>query len=169
VHRARDLGITAELEPLTYHAAELHLKDKAVPLTFDLQAQNWLESLRFVDGSGFKEVSHGKGRIFWISYPAELAQGLDPAASVYAYVLNAIGLASPFELRKPLSAGVLIFPTILEDSILYVMISDSAEDAQVDFVDHLSHAHVSLRLPSQRAALALIRRSDGEVRAKYGF
>jgi hypothetical protein len=169
VHRARDLGIAAAVEPLTYNAAEIRLKDKAVPLAFDLQAQSWLESLRFEDGSSLKELTRGKRRIFWTSYPAELAQGLEPAASVYAYVLNEIGLASPFELGKPLSPGVLIFPTILQDSILYVMISDAAENTEVDFVDHLSHAHVSLRLPSQRAALALIRRSDGKVQAKYGF
>jgi Beta-galactosidase len=169
VSRAHDLGLAAEIEPLTYSAAEIRLKDKAMLLSFDLQAQSSLESLRFKNGSSFTEFARGKGRIFWASYPVELAQGLDPAASVYSYVLNAIGLTCPFDLRKPLSPGVLIFPTVLQDSVLYVMVSDSAENAEVDFVDRVSHAHVSLRLPSQRAALALIRRSDGKVQARYGF
>jgi hypothetical protein len=169
ISRGRNLGVAAEVEPLTYHSAELRLRDKTVPLSFDLQAQSLLESMRFKDGSTFTTVSHGNGRIFWTSYPVELAQGLEAASSVYSFVLSAVGLTSPFDLRKPLSPGVLVYPTVLQDSILYVIVSDAAEDATIDFVDHLSNAHVSLRLPSQRAALALIRKSDGSLKAKYGF
>jgi hypothetical protein len=167
--RANTIGLRADLAPLTYHSAELRLKDKSIPLSFDLQAQTWFESLHFKDASTFAELPHGTGRIFWTSYPVELAEGAPPTADLYSYVLRAIGLTSPFELRKPLSPGVLIYPTVLQDSVLYIMLSDSADDTDIDFIDHVSRAHVSLRLRSQRAALVLIRKSDGTIKARYGF
>ena len=36
-----------------------------IPLAFGQEQQNWLHSLRFEDESTFKEIQHGKGRIFW--------------------------------------------------------------------------------------------------------
>lgn len=47
----------------------------AIPLSSDQEKQNLLESLRFGDGSTFKELSYGKGRIFWAAYLVELAEG----------------------------------------------------------------------------------------------
>jgi hypothetical protein len=49
------------------------------------------------------------------------------------------------------------------------MTSDSAEDAAIDLRDEKSGARVNLKLPAQRAAMALIDLKTKSVIAKYGF
>ena len=53
-------------------------------------------------------------------------------------------------------AGVLIYPMILEDSILYMMESEGAAATDIDLRDQLTGVHLTLRFPAQHAALALI-------------
>src|SRR5579864_3843913 len=118
VNRAAELISGAHAIPLTYHNAYVEPEDAAPmpslmrlhqsPLSFDLQAQSWLESLRFSDAS-FTELNHGKGRIFWAAEPVELAQGDQPTADVYLYVAGRVGLKPLYESPRPLSPGILIY------------------------------------------------------------
>ncbi|MCI0349604.1 MAG: hypothetical protein L0Z53_09290, partial [Acidobacteriales bacterium] len=71
--RASGLKLAAQAEPLTHRQAEIRLGKRSVPISFDQQKQSWLEWLHFGDGSSFKEISHGQGRIFWSANPVELA------------------------------------------------------------------------------------------------
>jgi hypothetical protein len=171
--RAAQLKLGAKTEPLTYHNATLKLSDRALPLSFDAQKQTWLDALHFNDGSTLKEIPYGKGRIFWAAYPVELAEGTGPAADLYAYVAGRLGLAPDFELlpelQSTLSSGVLIYPTVLEDSVMYVMVSDAAEDSKIDLRDKLTGVRLSLVLPAQHAAIAVIGKREKGVVAKYGF
>jgi len=167
--RAADVNLEAQLEPVTFHNAEVRIGQRTVPLTFDQNAQTWLEYLRFKDGATFEQISRGKGRIFWAAYPAELASNIDAAAAIYSAVLDELGIAPPFDLKRELSPGVLVYPVILEDATLYIIVSESPEDSEIDLVDKRCGSHIALRLPAQHAALALLRRSDGTVQAKYGF
>ncbi len=169
VARESDLKVDGYAEPLTYHAASILLKDREIPLGFNLTAQSALESLRFKDGSTLKEIAYGKGRVFWAAYPVELAEGLGPATELYKYVGERIGLKQAFALQSPLSPGVLVYPTVLDDSVLYVLVSDSADDANVDLRDNLTGARLTFKLKSQHAALALIDKQSKAVIAKYGF
>jgi len=169
VPRSADVKLDAQLEPLVYHNASLNLGGKVLPLSFDQQKQTWLDSLRFADGSTFKEIAYGKGRIFWASYPVELAEGSEAAAALYAHLASQLGISSQYELATSIPAGILIYPVVLEDSVMYVMESDSAEDANIDFRDKLTGAHVAFRLSSQHAALALIGKQAKSVIAKYGY
>jgi hypothetical protein len=179
VMRAADLKLQTQVEPITYRNATIQLpavplarvqsKDGAVTMSFDQQKQSWLDSLRFSDGSTFKEVSYGKGRIFWASYPAELAEGTKPAADLYTYVAGRLGITPMFELQSPLAPGVLIYPIELQDSVLYIMVSDSADNIKVDLRDRLTGVQVTLPLASQHAALAVIGKREKSVVAKYGF
>jgi hypothetical protein len=157
-----------EIEPLTFHSAEMQVAGQTVPLSFDLQKQSWLEVLRFSDGATLEQIAHGEGRIFWTAYPVELAEGPQAADVLYSYVLSQVGIQPPFELRQP-APGVLIYPTVLQDSVLYVLESESAEPTQIDLLDRVTGARLALTLPSQRAALALVRKANGAVAAKYGF
>ena len=157
------------MEPLVYHNASLNLGGKALPLSFDQQKQTWLDSLRFADGSTFQEIPDGKGRIFWAAYPVELAEGTAAAAALYAHVASKLGISTDYDLASAVPAGVLIYPVVLEDSVLYVMESDSADEAKIDLRDKLTGAHLALRLPAQHAALALIGKQTKSVVAKYGF
>jgi hypothetical protein len=169
VDRTAQLKLEAQTEPLTYHNARLQLKDRAPILSFDMQKQTWLGALQFNDGSTLQEMPYGKGRIFWAAYPVELAEGTQPAADLYAYVADLIGVTAVFEIQSPLSPGVLIYPTVLDDSVLYVMVSDAAEDAKIDLRDKLTGAQLSLLLPAQHAAIAVIGTREKGVVAKYGF
>ena len=169
VFRAAAVNLDAQVEPLTFHNAEVRIGNRTIPMTFDQNAQSWLESLRFKDGDTFKQTAHGKGRIFWVAYPLELAKDIDAAAAVYSAVLGELGIAPPFEMKHDLSTGVLIYPMALQDATLYVIASETAEDSNVDLIDKRSGGHLALHLPAQHAALALIRKSDGAVQAKYGF
>ena len=168
VWRTAELKAGVQIEPLTFHSAEMQAGNQTVPLSFDLQKQSWLEILRFADGTTLEQMAHGKGRIFWAAYPVELAEGPHAADALYSYVLSQVGIQPPFELRQP-APGVLIYPTVLQDSVLYVLESESAEPAKIDLRDRVTGVRLALTLPSQHAALALIRKSNGAVTAKYGF
>ena len=169
VNRTAKLEINGYTEPLNYHNAGLVLNGRAISLSFDQTKQSWLESLRFGDGSTLKEIVLGKGRIFWVAYPVELAEGSEGAAGLYKYVAGRLGLSPGFELQTQLSPGVLVYPTVLDDSVLYVMTSDSAEDAKIDLRDKVTGVRVTLQLPGGHAALALIGKRQKAVIAKYGF
>jgi hypothetical protein len=167
--RIEDLKLGAKTEPLVIHNAAVQLGEHVLELSFDQQKQSWLDMLRFDDGTTFKEVSYGKGRIFWAAYPVEMAEGSDAAASLYSYVAAKVGIAPLYDIRMPISPGVLVYAVVLEDSVMYVMESDSADDTNIDLRDKLTGTRVTFRLPAQRAALALVGKQAKAVLAKYGY
>jgi hypothetical protein len=167
--RTQDLGAQAHAEPLTYHNATIRIGDRASTLTFAQAQQNELESLRFKDGTTFKEIPHGKGRIFWASFPVELAEDLESAVVVYTYVTARLGIAPTFDSQSPIPPGVLVFPTVLADSIFYVFVSDSADDTAIQLRDQATGVQISFSLPAEHAAIALVGKKDKKVVAKYGF
>ena len=167
--RPHDLGLTTQIEPQSYRGTEIRLPGKTIPLSFDQQKQFSLDALRFIDGATWKQIPSGKGKIFWSSYSAELAEGLEPAASVYGYVLAALKIKQAFELQSPVPSGVLISATELQDSVLYILESENASDATIDLRDAATGARLTLELPAQHAALALIGKQTKAVIDKYGF
>jgi len=169
VHRATELGVASHVEPLTYHDATVRLGELSLALAFDEQAQNWLDSLRFDDGFTFKEVSRGKGKIFWTSYPVELAAGAHSTADLYSYVAGRLNIAPMFSQQSTLPPGVLVFPTVLADSVLYVMISDAATDARINLRDQSTGVPIAFSLGAEHAAIAVIGKKEKKIVAKYGF
>jgi hypothetical protein len=169
IRRAADLGLAAHVEPLTYHDATLQLGDRRTNLAYDEQAQNWLDSLLFDDGSTFKEIARGKGKIFWAAYPVELASGPQPVADLYSYVATRLNITPMFIQQSPLAPGVLVFPTILADSVLYVMISDSAHDAAINLRDQETGTPITLSLRAEHAAIAVLSKKGKKIVARYGF
>jgi hypothetical protein len=147
----------------------IKLSDRTISFSFDQQKQNLLDALHFSDGSTLKEAAYKKGRIFWSAYPVELSEGVEGAADLYTYVAGRIAVAPMFDLQAPLSPGVLVYPTVLEDSVMYVMISDAAEDAKIDLRDKATGVRLTLQIPSQHAAIAVIGKKEKTVVAKYGF
>jgi hypothetical protein len=177
VERAKKLLPQAHTVPLTYHNATVLPLDASPapnlqrlysqPLAFDLQAQGSMEALRFRDDS-FAEINR-KGRIFWAGEPVELAAGDEATADIYSYVAGRVGIQSQFELATPLSSGVMAYPVTLEDSVLYVFVSDSAQDSNIDLRDKATGVRISLNLPAEHAALALVGKKEKAVTARYGF
>jgi hypothetical protein len=169
VRRAADLGLPAHVEPLTYHNATVRLVDRSLPLAFDQQDQSWLDSLRFEDGATFKEIPHGQGRVFWTSYPVELSEDSHATSDLYAYVANRLNIAPLFTLQSPLPPGILAFPTVLADSVLYVLVSDSANDAIINLRDQSTGVSLAFSLPAEHAAIAVIGKKEKKILARYGF
>jgi hypothetical protein len=169
VSRTKELGIAARVEPLTYHSATLDLGSKKLTLSFGQAQQNSLDSLRFEDKSSLKEISRGKGRIFWAAYPVELAEDLQSSAALYSYIAGRVNLTPPFAAQVPIAPGVLVFPTTLADSVLYVFVSDSANDAAINIRDQATGAPLEFSLKREHAAIAVIGKKEKKVVAKYGF
>ncbi len=180
INRAAELIPGARATPLTYHtspdAEQTPFSTQATlrrywtyagVLPFDQQAQSWLEALRF-GGKAYVELNRGRGRIFWAAEPAELAQSDGAVAPIYAGVADAVGVEPKFQLESRFP-GVMIYPMTFEDSVLYIMVSDAAEDSTIDLTDKATGVKVELTLPGEHAALALIGRKERAVIAKYGF
>jgi hypothetical protein len=167
--RAAALRIDAQVEPLVYHNAVLHIDDREIAVSFDQQKQNQAESLRFNDGSSFKEIAYGKGRIFWSAYPVEFGEGTQAVAELYAYVAAKAGITPSFELLTPLSPGVLVYPMELKDAVMYILISDNADEAKVNLRDKLTGARLTLKLTGQHAAIAVIGKNERSLISRYGF
>lgn len=170
VDRASAVGLDgANVGPLMVRNAQMEVNNETIPLSFDFDAQTWLETFDFSGGQQLKHLAVGSGHVFWAPYPVELAEGTTAAAKLYSAVFGDVGLASPFELKSATAPGVLIYPTILRDSVLYVMVSETDRDCDLDLLDKTSRAELKLRLRAGHAAMALIRKSDGAITAKYGF
>jgi len=88
---------------------------------------------------------------------------------LYAYVAGRAGIEPMYDITSAVSSGVLIFPIELQDSVLYILVSDSADDANLDIRDKQTGVHVTLRLPAEHAAMALIGKQEKSILARYGF
>ena len=169
VDRTSALKLSAQVGPLWYHNAAIRVGSSSIPLSFSQDRQFWAEVLNLQNGDTFAEVAHGKGKIYWTAFPVELADGTSAAADIYRYVTQKTGLSPQFELQSPLPSGVLVYPTLLEDSILYVFSSENAAPAQISVRDKVTGTTLAFVLAPQRAALALISKDKRAVIAKYGF
>jgi hypothetical protein len=167
--RARELGLAAQSKPLTYHSADLTLSKNTVPVSFDQQKQNQLDTLVLPEGASLKDLRHGKGRIFWAADPVELAEGTEPAAALYRHVLAYLGIARRFELSSELPSGVLVCPIPLGDDVLYIFVSEHGRDTKLELIDKPTGVRIKLVLASERAALALVDGRAHKIVARYGF
>jgi hypothetical protein len=64
---------------------------------------------------------------------------------------------------------VMVYPIVLADSVLYTIISDGSGSEDIDLTDKLTGIRLTLTLPAEHAALALIGKKEKAVIAKYGF
>jgi hypothetical protein len=169
VHRLAALGVAGHAEPLVYQNAELRLGERRISLDFGQQQQNWLDSVHFDDGSTLKEMVHGKGRIYWSAYPVEFAEELQSASDLYSFVASRLNIAPSFTVQAPIPTGVLVFPTVLADSILYVLVSDCNQDTAINIRDDATSVVLAFGLRAQHAAIAVVGKKERRVVAKYGF
>jgi hypothetical protein len=137
-----------------------------VPVSFGQQA--FIDELRFADNSGWKELTIGKGRLLIASYPVEISEGNDATIAVYAAALRRAGVEPQYE-AKQLSPGVLARPTVFQNAVLYLFMSESGSDQPIDVRDKLTGAKIKFTLPEQRAVLVLLDRKDGKLVGKYEY
>ncbi len=168
VDRLTPLGVKAQILPLTVRQSELRVAGQpVVQVSFPTVVQQQpIEVLRFADGKSIQAIPHGRGKILWAAAPVEFAEDYDPTAALYSYALHDAGVKP--SLDGALSPGVLAFPTVLEDAVLYSFSNESLDDQPVDIRDAVSGAHLKFELPAQRGAAILLDRKNGSVLAAYG-
>jgi len=164
--RLAALGFPAAPAPLVLRTAAQQLADRTLTLSFAFDKQEGAESLRFANGATFQTIPHGKGRIFVASEPVELADSLGATEELYSWALGQAGLKPLFDGAIP--PGVLIRPVVFDDSVLYLIVSESADDAPLDLHDRTTKAAIRFTLPAGRARLLLFRKSDGQLLATLG-
>jgi len=161
--RLKALGVDASLTPITFHEAQMRIGEATASVSFS--QQNWLDGLRFADDATVKQLTLGSGKLIVAAYPVELADDGGAAAALYAYALQQAGAESPF-IAKGISPGVLVYPVVFQDSVLYLLASESASAENISVHDKLTGADIKFTLPAQRARLILLDRA-GHVRARY--
>ncbi len=171
IDRLGPLHLHAEILPLDVRQSTLQLPAEPRPIEISYPAsvqQSPIEMLRFAGGASVETIAHGAGKIVWAADPVELAEDYQPSATLYAYAQTVAGVHPAFRELQPLSPGVLVFPTVLTDAVLYSFSSESLDDQTIDIEDASTHARLHFRMPAQHGALVLLRRSDGAVLASYG-
>jgi len=168
VDRLASLDVKARVLPLTVRQSELHVTgQQAVQVSFPTVVQQWpIEVLRFADGKSVETIPHGSGKILWAADPVELAEDYDPTAALYTYALREAAVKPSF--TGQLSPGVLAFPTVLDNAVLYSFSNESLDEQPVDIRDAVSGAHLKFTLPAQRGAAVLVGKKNGAVLAAYG-
>lgn len=170
VDRLAALKLKAEVFPIAVRQSTLSLPGHEHPLQVSYPAgvqQAPIEGMRFDDGASLKVVRHGKGRLIWVADPVAFAEGYDAQSALYAWALAQAGVAPAFTQLQPLSPGVLAFPTVLDDAVLYSFASDSLQDQTVDIKDAVTGARIHFTLGAQRGAMVLLDRASGAVLASY--
>jgi hypothetical protein len=165
-NRLAALGFPAAPAPLLLRTAAQQLGTGAVNLNFGFTVQEEAEMLRFSSGATFQVILHGAGQILVAAEPVELADELSDTVELYSWVLGQAGVKPLFEGTIP--AGVLIRPVVYADSVMYLIESESADDAPIDLRDRMSGAKIYFVLPSGRARLLLFSRSGGQFIASFG-
>jgi hypothetical protein len=168
VDRLAPLGAKARIVPLTVRQSELRIAGQPVmQVSFPTHVQQQpIDVLRFADGKSVETISHGRGRILWAADPIEFSEDYDPTAALYRYALRDAGVVPSFD--GSLSPGVLAFPTVLDDAVLYSFSNESLDDQPVDIRDSVTGAHLKFALPAERGAAILLDRKSGSVLAAYG-
>jgi hypothetical protein len=169
VDRTTPLKLNAQTAPVWFHSAAVRIGSATIPMSFSQERQFWAEALTMENGETFAELPYGKGKIYWSAFPLELAEGTEPTAEVYRYVAQRVGLSPQFEMQSPLPNGVLVYPIVLDDAVLYVFTSENAAPAQIAVRDKLTGTQINFVLAPERAAIALISKDKRAVIAKYGF
>ena len=171
VDRLTPLGLKAAVFPIAVRQSTLQLPGSNQPLQISYPAdvqQAPVDTMRFDDGASISVLRHGAGTLIWAADPVALADGYSTQAALYGYALKKAGVAPAFTPLQPLSPGVLVFPTLLKDAVLYSFASDSLQNQTINIKDAVTDATIHFTLGAQRGAMVLLNRSTGAVLAAYG-
>ena len=171
VDRLGPLGVKATIAPIVVRESNLQLPDskETVPVSYPSVVQTSpVEVMRFADDASVKVIRHGRGTILWAGDPVELGEGYIAPAALYAFAASRAGIPLAFTQIHPLSPGVLAFPTMLKDAVLYSFSNESLDDQRVDIEDGATKARLHFTLPAEQGAVVLLNRADGKVLASYG-
>lgn len=163
--RVRGWNVGYTSAALTAREAAVDWPGGSARLSYSGDKTTYAERGVLASGQTFLELPLGEGRILYFALPLELADQLDAVGRIYQFAMNRAGIHAAYETSCA-DPGILICPTQLPEATLYVLTSESAGNAPVDFRDAMSGADLHVNLPSGRAALLLVGR-DGRTLASY--
>jgi hypothetical protein len=164
--RLAALGLGASTEPILLRGSIQRVGGENAALNFTFDKQQAAEMLLFADGETLRTISHGSGHILIASEPVEFAEGLHATAQLYAWALSQAGAQSPYEGKVP--EAVLVRPLVLADSVLYLIVSESANDEDIAVKDRMTGAEIKMKLAPGRSQIWLISKSSRQVLARFG-
>jgi hypothetical protein len=162
--RATQLGLPYATEPLQLREQSLHWPGGSDRFTFGGNKTTALNVATLADGSQWKDLPLGKGRILFSTLPLELGENQAALGRVYAYAMQRSGVA-PLRVLGPRNPGILIAPTVYADATLFVVTSETTAST-VSFIDPRSHATLTTDLAAGRAALVMVG-TNGKILASY--
>ncbi|MGD2152438.1 MAG: cellulase family glycosylhydrolase [Gemmatimonadales bacterium] len=167
VQRLERFGVDATLRPV---AQEEHLAigDMLFRLSYRGDQLQRLEKSVPAPGAPARvaEFREGRGRLIWSPLPVELAEQVAPTTVLYRQALAAANVEPVFRVER-VDPGVLIYPAVYREAVLYGIVSElgSATDVRLTHVE--TETPLQVALPAGRAALALLGRSDGRTLGRY--
>jgi len=110
-------------------------------------------------------IPRGKGKILWSPLPVELSDPPQANIDLYDVAVKTSGITLPFTVEK-VNPSLLILPLIFKSSVLLTLVSETDRDNEVRLTASESGSKLAVKLPAQRTAFILFRRSDGKVLAQ---
>jgi hypothetical protein len=163
VDRSAELGLRAAIAPV---AQEEDLRLDGADLQAGFHGDSFQRIEKAVVGdqelAEVRTIPLGAGKIIWCPLPLETATESAAVAKLYRYALNQANLRPLFSTDRT-DPSVLIRPSLFARSVLYTMISESAQHRQIALTHTENGARVNVSLPPQRAAHVLLDRQTGSV------
>ncbi len=112
------------------------------------------------------EFREGRGRVIWSPLPLELAEQVVPTVVLYRRALAAANVEPLFFVERP-DPGVLIYPAVYREAVLYGIVSELGSATDVRLTHAETGTPLEVALPAGRAALAMVGRRDGRILGRY--
>ena len=107
-------------------------------------------------------IPMGKGKLLWSPLPVEVSESVEPGVELYKLALRDAGIAPVFRLEHD-DPSILIVPTVFGKAVLYTIVSERDQDAQVQFIHLETQTRISVTVPAQRPVLFFVDRKDGTI------
>ncbi|NLC55884.1 MAG: hypothetical protein GX774_03490 [Armatimonadetes bacterium] len=158
--RLAELGLAAHTHPVAREESVL-LEGRPLTLRFGGDKPYRVDKAVLVGRPAeVTVVPHGHGRLLFAPLPFELADSLEPLVALYAAAVAYSGLPPPFTLAGE-APGVLVRALWCRQAVLYGLISQCAEDRQVEILHGAQAVRLTARVPARRAVLLLVDRDTG--------
>jgi hypothetical protein len=110
-------------------------------------------------------VGHGKGTILWSPLPVENADNIEPTVAWYQFGLSRAGV-QPLVSAEPRIPGVLVLPTLFEESAMITFVSETDRDVTLSVKLRESGGSVTVTVPAQRTLILFVNRKSGTIESR---
>ena len=162
--RAKALGLNYQTVALDLREEKMNWPGGDDVFSYAGKKTTVLMRAALADGSQWKEIALGSGRILFSALPLELSDNLEGVGRVYAYAMRKSGIVAQVVSGKN-EPGILVCPTEYKDATLYVLSSET-ERRTVSFEDRRSGKTFATVMEPGRGAIVMVG-VDGKMIASY--